>query len=286
MADGEGSATVGQQPPPELGEIRRTRILEAAQQDGSVRVSSLSARFGVTPETIRREINRLVRQGRLTRVHGGAVLPPGAHIHEVPFFSRVQRQHDEKVAIAMAAAQLVEEGDVIALDASTSALELGLALRQRGLRSLVVLTNAVQLPLRLAEADGMTVVSTGGTLRARSLSYVGPQTLRAIEGYRVRKVFLSCKGFTLQDGPTEANEEEAEVKQALLRSSEEAILLADHSKWGHNSLVPICPPGAIQRVVTDRPVAPEVADTVAAYGIRLVVSGSGADGPPSGPQGG
>ncbi len=277
---------MGQQPPPELGEIRRTRILEAAQQDGSVRVSTLSARFGVTPETIRREINRLVRQGRLTRVHGGAILPPGAHIHEVPFFSRVQRQHDEKVAIALAAAPLVEEGDVIALDASTSAMELGLALRQRGFRSLVILTNAVQLPLRLAEADGITVVSTGGTLRARSLSYVGPQTLRAIDGYRVRKVFLSCKGFTLQDGPTEGNEEEAEVKQALLRSAEEAILLADHTKWGHNSLVPICPPGAIQRVVTDRPVAGEVAETMEAYGIRLLIGCPGPDASPTRSQGG
>jgi len=257
--------------PPELGEVRRTRILEMAGQDGSVRVSDLSTRFGVTPETIRREINRLVRQGRLTRVHGGAVLPPTAAQYEVPFHSRVERQHAEKGAIASMAARLVEEADVIALDASTTALALALELRARRPRSLVILTNGAQLPLRLADADGITVVCTGGTLRARSLSYVGPQTLRAIDGYRVRKVFMSCKGFTVGDGPTEGNEADAEVKQSFARSAETVVLLVDHSKWGRNSLVPICTVDALTHVVTDRIVTEEERVRLERRGVTLHV---------------
>lgn len=255
--------------PPELGEVRRARILAMAGQEGSVRVSDLSLRFGVTPETIRREINRLVRQGRLTRVHGGAILPPSAAHLEVPFQSRVERQHAEKDAIAALAARLVEEGDVIALDASTTALALGLELRARRPRSLVILTNGAELPLRLADAEGITVVCTGGTLRGRSLSYVGPQTLRAIEGYRVRKVFMSCKGFTVTDGPTEGNEADAEVKQAFVRSAETVVLLVDHSKWGRNSLVPICPLEALTHLVTEREVTEAERDRLEQTGVHL-----------------
>lgn len=245
-----------------------------AGQDGSVRVSDLSTRFGVTPETIRREINRLVRQGRLTRVHGGAILQQSAPQHEVPFHSRVERQHAEKVAIAAAAARLVEDADVIGLDASTTALALALELRMRRTPSLVVLTNGAQLPLRIADADGITVVCTGGTLRARSLSYVGPQTLRAIEGYRVRKVFMSCKGFTVTDGPTEGNEADAEVKAALVRAAEAVVLLVDHSKWGRNSLVPVCPIGSLTHIVTDRAPDPEERARLAASGITVHIEES------------
>jgi len=261
--------------PPELGEVRRARILELAGHDGSVRVSDLSARFSVTPETIRREINRLVRQGRLTRVHGGAVLPPTAAQHELPFHWRAERQHAEKGAIAAAAARLVEEADIIGLDASTTALALGLELRIRRPRSLVVLTNGAQLPLRISDAEGITVVCTGGTLRTRSLSYVGPQTLRAILGYRVRKVFLSCKGFTVADGPTEGNEADAEVKAAFVRAAEAVVLLVDHSKWGRNSLVPICPVEALTHIVTDRAPDAEERAQLAALGIRLHIEDAG-----------
>lgn len=257
--------------PPELGEVRRSRILELASQEGSVRVSDLSTRFGVTPETIRREINRLVRQGCLTRVHGGAVVPRTAALHEVPFHSRVERQHAEKGAIAAAAARLVEEGDVIALDASTTALALALELRGRRPRSLVILTNGAQLPGRIADCEGITVVCTGGTLRARSLSYVGPQTLRAIDGYRVRKVFLSCKGFTVADGPTEGNEADAEVKQAFVRAAEAVVLLVDRSKWGHNSLVPVCSMTALTHIITDQPADPADRALLEAQGIKLHV---------------
>ncbi len=270
----EGWIRVNRQPP-ELGEVRRNRILEMAGQEGSVRVSDLSARFGVTPETIRREINRLVRQGRLTRVHGGAILPPTSVQYEVPFHSRVERQHAEKGAIASLAARLVEEGDVVALDASTTALALALELRGRRPRSLVVLTNGAQLPLRLADAEGITVVCTGGTLRSRSLSYVGPQTLRAIDGYRVRKVFMSCKGFMVGDGPTEGNEADAEVKQAYARAAETVVLLVDHSKWGRNSLVPICPVDALTHVVTDQTIAEEERLQLESRGVTLHVPDTG-----------
>lgn len=264
-----------QPPSPELGEVRRARILERALHEGSVRVSDLSAQFGVTPETIRREINRLVGQGRLTRVHGGAVLPPASGPQELSFHSRAERQRGEKNAIALAAAMLVEDGDVIALDASTTALALGLELRARRLRALVIVTNGAQLPLRVGDAEGITVVCTGGTLRPRSLSYVGPQTLRAIEGYRVRKALVSCKGFTLADGPSETGEADAEVKQALCRAAEEVVLLVDHTKWGHSSLVPICPVSALRTVVTDRlPPADERARLQAA-GIRLHLADTG-----------
>ncbi len=266
---------------PELGEVRRARILELAAQQGSVRVAVLSQMFSVTPETIRREINRLAQKGQLARVHGGAVLPSGM-ARELPFQLRSGRQQGEKLAIAAEAAAMVEEGDIVALDASTTALSLGQELAQRGLAAVVVVTNAAELPLRLAEAPGVTVLCTGGTLRGHSRSYVGPQTVRALEGYRVRKTFLSCQGFTLADGPSETSEAEAEVKQALVRAAEEVVLMVDHTKWGRNALVPICPVGALGRVITDRPPPLEEMRALEDAGVALHVTGTG----PVHPRGG
>lgn len=262
----------------ELGEVRRLRILDLVQRHGSVRVSELSDLFHVTPETIRREINRLAREGRLARVHGGAV-PAG---DEVPFQLRAGRQLDEKNAIAVAAARLVDDGDVIALDASTTALALANELLARRPNALVVVTNGAELPLRLGGTPAVSVLSLGGTLRWRSRSYVGPLALRALENYRVRKAFISCQGFTRECGPSESNEAEAEVKAAMVRAADEVVLLVDHTKWGRNALVPICGLGPITRIVTDQAPPPHERQALDLDGVRLDVADCAALAPAGG----
>ncbi len=255
---------------PDLAGVRRQRILDLVRTEGSVRVSDLSRRFQVTPETIRREINRLAGEGRLVRVHGGAVLPTA--VPEEPFPRRLARQLAEKGAIAAAAAGLVEEGDTIVLDASTTALALGRALAERQTANLVVLTNGAELPLHLGPSAGITVLCLGGSMRWRSRSYVGPLTVGALSQYRVRKAFISCQGFTLDSGPSESNDDDAQVKSAMVRAAAEVILLVDHTKWGRNALVPICPLAGVRRLVTDRQPPAADHDQIAGLGIDLRVA--------------
>lgn len=255
---------------PDLAGVRRQRILELLHTEGSVRVSDLSLRFRVTPETIRREINRLADEGRLLRIHGGAVLPTG--IPEEPFPRRLSRQLTEKGAIAAAAADLVEEGDTIVLDASTTALALGRALAERQTANLVVLTNGAELPLHVGASAAIAVLCLGGSMRWRSRSYVGPLTVGALSQYRVRKAFISCQGFTLDSGPSESNDDDAQVKSAMVRAATEVILLVDHTKWGRNALVPICPLTGIRRLITDREPPPAERDHLARMGIELRIA--------------
>lgn len=234
----------------DLSGVRRQRILQLARAEGSVRVADLSRRFKVTPETIRREINRLAGLGQLERVHGGAMLPVADA--EEPFPHRLSRQSAAKDAIGRAAAELVADGDVIALDASTTALALGRALAARGAANVVVVTNGAELPLLLGPVTGITLLCLGGAMRWRSRGYGGPLAVAAMARYRVRKAFISCQGLTLEAGPSEGSEEEAQVKVAMMRAADETILLLDHTKWGRNALVPLCGMERIGRIVTDR----------------------------------
>ena len=256
----------------DLGGVRRQRILELLRAEGSVRVADLSRRFRVTPETIRREINRLAGEGRLQRVHGGAMLPAAAA--EEPFPHRLTRQSLEKGAIARAAAELVEDGDVIALDASTTALALGQALLERGPTNVVVVTSGAELPLVLGPSPSITVVSLGGTLRWRSRGYVGPQALRSLARYRLRKAFISCQGCTVEAGPSESGEEEAQIKAAMVRAADETVLLVDHTKWGKNALVPLCGLDRVRTLVTDREPPALERRALTRLGVELRVAGA------------
>ncbi|MCU6707546.1 DeoR/GlpR family DNA-binding transcription regulator [Paenibacillus sp. J5C_2022] len=246
---------------------RYDKIVELVNERGSIRVTELSELCQVTEETIRRDLDRLEQAGRLRRTHGGAVSVRDQQ-PETPYFEREVAHADEKRRIAEEAVELISPKERILLDASTTAWYM--AARMPDI-PLTVLTNSIKVALELAGKERIEVISTGGILASRSLSYVGPLAERSLDAYHVDKAFLSCKGVHLERGISESNELQARIKGQMVGMADEIVLLADSSKFGVQAFTHVAGLGDIHRIVTDSGLASDVRGELLERGISVTV---------------
>lgn len=250
---------------------RRAQIAKQVEAKGSVRVSELSAYFGVTEETIRRDLEELERQQILKRTYGGAVKWSGTG-YELPYAKRRAKNAKEKAKIAQAAVALLSEGDTISLDASTTVLAMCQQMHHVG--RLTVLTNSIQVMIELAGRSGIHVIGTGGSVRETALSFVGPLAERAIADHHVDKAFISCKGLHPEVGITDSNELEVELKKKMAESARRLIVLADHTKFGYIAFARIASLQAIDTIITDDGADPADVRLIEEAGVKVIVAGS------------
>ncbi|MEK3872854.1 MULTISPECIES: DeoR/GlpR family DNA-binding transcription regulator [Paenibacillus] len=230
-----------------LAAERYEKIVRLVNERGSMRVSELSELCQVTEETIRRDLDRLESAGRLLRSHGGAVSVQG-HQPETPYFEREVMQAEEKKRIAREAVKRIQPRERILLDASTTAWYMAADLPDM---PLTVLTNSLKVAAELGNKEQIEVISTGGQLARRSMSWVGPLAERSLDAYHVDKLFLSCKGFHLERGISESNELQAMVKRKMIDIADEVVLLADASKFGQQSFAHVAPTERLHTIITD-----------------------------------
>ncbi|QGP91609.1 putative HTH-type transcriptional regulator YdjF [Neomoorella glycerini] len=251
-------------------EDRRQEIIRHLNEQGIVKVTELSNIFQVTEETIRRDLERLENEGYLKRTHGGAV-KIAVNQEETAFHIRNMRNRYEKQLIGRKAAELVQPGDVIAVDASTTALQMVHYLKDK--KDLVVITHALKVVMALVGNPDITVICTGGTLHPRTLSFVGPLVENALASYNIKKAFISCKGVTLEEGITESTEVQARVKAEMVRGAKEIILLADHDKFGTAALATVAPVTAVHTLITDSGTPEGEIEKFRRSGVRVIVAG-------------
>lgn len=226
---------------------RCEKILRLVRTGGSVRVSELSTICNVTEETIRRDLARLEKEGKLKRSHGGAVAINDPMLEE-PYSEREVKHVAEKIQIARKAIEFVENRDFIILDASTTARYMASELPNM---RLTVLTNSLRVVLELSSKRRIKVISTGGTLRSRTMAFVGPLAEKALDQYHVNKAFLSCQGIHLDRGVSETNELQARIKQKMTEISDQVFMLVDSSKFGLQSFAHVAPMNNIDYLITD-----------------------------------
>lgn len=249
-----------------LAAERYDRIVEMVNVKGSMRVSELSEHCRVTEETIRRDLDRLEQAGRLRRSHGGAVSVKEEQ-PEIPYRVRETTHAEEKKRIAQSALSMIRPGDRILLDASTTA---GYMAANMPDMPLTVLTNSIQVATELSSRDKVEVISTGGQLAQRSLSFVGPLAERSLETYHVDKLFLSCKGVHLEGGGiSESNELQARLKQKMVGISDQVILLADTSKFGVRAFARVTGLNAVHAVITDHSLDDGLIERLNSYDISI-----------------
>lgn len=227
---------------------RRNLILEKLQDEKRVLVSELSELFEVSEETIRRDLDKLDKEGLATKTYGGAVLVENTNT-DMPFSVRKKRNMRGKGIMADIIASLISDGDHIILDPSTTAVSIVKALKDK--KRLTIVTNSIEVLVELADVSGWEVISTGGTLRENYLALVGPKALESINSFHADKVILSCKGIDLEKGISDSNEMFSQVKKAMLRSAHQRILAADHTKFDKIAFSQICEVAEIDMVVTD-----------------------------------
>ena len=252
---------------------RRQAIGRFVEEQGRAWVADLAAGFDVSEVTIRKDLLRLEQEHRVIRTHGGAIAA-GHDRAEQAFEVRQRLQREEKAAIGAAAAHLVRDGESIALDASTTALQVARHLRDHGeWHSLTVVTNGLRIAAELAGLPGVTVLMPGGRMRPEAMSLVGSWGESLLRRANIQKAFVGALGFTLEEGLTDATEEEAELKRAMVAAARQVIAVVDHTKWGLVAFATFCRAERIGLLVTDAAAPPEMVEQMRQLGGQVLQVG-------------
>ena len=226
----------------------RNEILMKLQAERRVVVSELSQLYDVSEETIRRDLEKLVNEGVAIKSYGGAVINENANL-EVPFNIRKNYNVIGKQKIAEQIAAMVKDGESLMLDASSTAVYIAKALKEK--KNLTVITNSIEIIVELMDMPEWKVLSTGGLSREGSFALVGPQTDKMLKSYHVDKAVISCKGFDLESGITDSDELHANNKITMLGAAGKKILAVDKSKFDKTAFTAIGALDDITTVVTD-----------------------------------
>lgn len=252
-----------------LAAERRRVITERIQATGRVVVSALSVEFGVSEETIRRDLEWMENQGIATRTYGGAVLTGNDQVAP-PYAVRKNTSVEEKIAIAQRLAAMLQDGDTLMVDESSTSAYAMRAIHH--LRDITLITNSQELLREMSNRDSWHIISTGGTLKPDVMALVGPHALRTVASYHAKYTIFSCRGVNTQLGLADSADEVVQIKRAMLEASDCAILLADHRKFDRSGFVALGPLGLADRFVTDQEPPAEWRQRLEKQGVELTWS--------------
>ena len=227
---------------------RKNEILSKLMIDGKVIVSDLAALYSVTEETIRRDLEKLEREGFAKKTYGGAVKSDNMTV-ELPYTVRKLTNVSGKKYIAEKIGNLIQDGDSILLDASTTALFTVKSIFHK--HNLTLITNSVEILLDLPASNDWRIISTGGTYRQDSMSFLSSSATSAISNYHADIAVMSCKGLDVLKGVTDTREHNADLKKSFIKNANKVILAVDSTKFDKISFVKICDIDDIDVVVTD-----------------------------------
>ncbi|GHV89411.1 DeoR family transcriptional regulator [Spirochaetia bacterium] len=245
----------------ELNEREQT-ILGKLSENGAVTVTALAQDLGLSEVTIRGDLKELEDKGWLCRTRGGAA--PAIHRD---IMERRRERLDQKNAIARAAAALVEDGDVIMIEAGTTTALVARYLM--GKRDIHIVTNSTLVFSYARMNPSLQITMTGGEFRRPTESLVGPIALETISRLNVRLAFVGTDGFTLERGITTHLMEGAEIVKAMKAHAETTVLVADSSKYGKTGFASVLPLSALDRIITDAGLADGAARELAEAGVGL-----------------
>lgn len=237
-----------------------------------MRVSGLAAEFAVSEVTVRTDLAILERQGGLLRVRGGAVQRSDP-IRGSRFRDRARRNARSKGWIAQRAASLVEDGDSLFVDDSSTAFAMIAHLRERA--DLMIFTNGLDAGLAAAKIPGAQVILLGGHLRDGRSSLVGPMATRSLADIRVRKAFVSCAALSFESGLMDESFDEAEVKRIALGGADRVFALIDSTKFAGTAVTPFASIESISEVLVDEMIALEHVERIRRLGVPVTLCGAG-----------
>lgn len=227
---------------------RRDKIIQKIQNEGSVRVDELSEEFNVSTVTIRNDLDFFEEKGLIDRTYGGALLRN--NVYNDPSIEEKKKIHvEEKKRIGEHAVSLINDGESIILDSGSTTREIALRLKNK--TNLTVMTNAINIGLELAGVSGLQVMLTGGVLRDKSYSLVGPEAERTMKNYFFDTLFLGVDGMDFDHGLTTSNPMEAQLNRLMVERSNRVIAVTDSSKFGRHSFSFICDLTPIDTIITD-----------------------------------
>jgi DeoR/GlpR family transcriptional regulator of sugar metabolism len=250
-------------------EERYRHILTALDQTGRISVEELSRKFGISQVTIRSDLQYLASQKLLVRTHGGAIQIPSDD-EELNFSSRIELHSPEKDQIGRAAAAMVRDGEVIALDASTTALAIASHLLEKS--DLTIVTNGLALANRMLQVPGITLYLVGGFLRRDALSLVDSTCLDLLPDLNIHRYFFSAHGLTIADGLTEMSAQEGLTKERFIRHARQVVAVMDSSKIGRTSLHAFAALRNIHSIITNADAPSEYLEKIRTAGVEVIIA--------------
>jgi ribose transport system substrate-binding protein len=250
---------------------RRQRILSLLREQWSVKVTELAKLLEVSEGTIRNDLAGLDEEQLLMRVRGGAVLKEDFQSFTPVLTDRARLNAPAKQRIARWAAEMVEDGDSILLDASTTAYHMVPFLSER--RQLTIVTNGLEVGRALAKNSSNTTILVGGILRPDGSAVTGYLGEKLLRDLHIKTAFVSCSGFSIEAGLTEFDLQEAQLKSQMIRSARRVVALVDSSKFGLESLTPFATLEQVSHVITDNQVEAQFVERLRQTHITLVLCG-------------
>ena len=246
---------------------RRNAIIARLNMDGKVIVTDLAQEFGVTEETIRRDLEKLDAEGLAKKTYGGAVANKSLNV-DLPSSVRKRANVELKQRIAEKIAPMINDGDYVMADASSTAMYVIKCIKHK--KNITLITNSVEILYELSDHNDWNILSTGGSLKPGALALVGSTAEKMIRDFHVDIAICSCKGIDFNMGLTDSNEKDAGMKQAIFSSAARKVLAIDSTKFNRIAFTKVCDAGDVDVIVTDARPDDKWVDFLKGTGTELV----------------
>ncbi len=248
---------------------RQSEIIQIARRDGRIGVDSLAEHFGVTPQTIRKDLNDICEAGHLQRVHGGAIHPSG--VSNYAYDSRRVLAVEAKQTIGQRCADLIPDNSSVMLNIGTTTEQVAVALQRH--EGLMVVTNNINVANILRESRNAEVIIAGGVVRPADGGIVGEAAVEFIRQFKVDYAVIGASAIDEDGAILDYDFREVVVAQQIIRSARRTILVADHMKFERTAPVRIADMSEISMFITDQPPPQQVREICAANGVQLEITG-------------
>ena len=249
---------------------RKEKILSRLRKTGRININEDAKVFNVSISTLHRDLEDLEKQGLVKKVVGGAVLVNGTQF-STHFDNRLQTQSREKKAIAKNAVEYIQDDTSIYLDHSTTTTYLAREIKQRTYKSLLVLTNSLQIPLELGGVQGIQVISTGGAVESEFKAMHGRWVVDSIQRINLNQIFISVGAISVENGLMTQTHFINDLFPELFRRSRHIKMLVDSSKFYKLCTFQISPLNPSFTIFTDKGLPEEIRNEIETKGIKLVI---------------
>lgn len=249
---------------------RREQIARLVEELQRVSVAELTARFGVTEASIRRDLMILENAGRLRRVHGGAVGHAGVRTHGI-YATKARERREQKARIGALAASLVAAGDVVFFDSGTTVVQVAAHIPGplRRANAITAVTHSIPVLEEIGDWESPHLICLGGLYLPDYQALVGPRTVAGLRDLSADIVFLGCDGLTLETGLTTPHMLVAEVGATMAARARRVVVVADSSKLGRQGFTPIVALAQVDLLITDTDADPERIAQIRAAGVEV-----------------
>lgn len=252
-----------------MPEERRYKIVSLLYEERRATVTELCRQLNASEATVRRDLSILENEGKLERVHGGAIIKSNMPLDmEESFGEKEWSNQSQKRLIAEKAFTHLRDHESIFLDGGTTTLELAKLIGRSRIK-LNVFTNAPTISAYIAKNEFVELFLVGGKVRNNTLAIVGQMAIDTIRLFRLDKVFIGVNGISIDYGLTTQNFEEAQMKKAVLERGRERIILADSTKFDKVALCQVLPITAVDEIITSKVEDAELKEALNQNGIRL-----------------